>query len=231
MLSETGMLDSSPVSTPMNFSTKFHADGEPFSDPTTSRKLIGKLIYLTNTIPDITFAINHLSQYLSSPTKEHYQTVFRILRYLKGTIGQGIFFDAKSDVQIQAYGDSNWASCIDTRRSVTGYLIYLGNTLINWRSKKQNTISRSSFEAEYRALSQNVCEVQWFAYLMHDLNIPILQPTVIFCDNASTIKIVNNLVFYERTKHIEIDCYTIREKIQQGLVKLLPVKIPNISFR
>jgi len=105
MLSETGMLDSSPVSTPKNFSTKFHADGEPFSNPTTFRKLIGKLVYLSNTRPDITFVVNHLSQYLSSPTNEHYQAIFRILQYLKGTTRQGIFFDAESDVQLQAYSD------------------------------------------------------------------------------------------------------------------------------
>jgi len=154
------MLDSSLVSTLMNFSTKFHADGELLPDPTSYRKLIGKLKYLTNSRPDITYVVNHLSQYVSSLTKEHYQVVFRILRYLKGTVGQGIFIDAKSKFHIKAYSDFDWAGCADTRKSVTGFLAYLGNTLITWRSKKHTTMSRSSCEAEYRALAQTVCEIQ-----------------------------------------------------------------------
>jgi len=136
LLCETGMLNSSPISTPMNFSTKLHAYGEPVTDPSAYRRLIEKLIYLTNTRPDITYAINQLSQYVSAPTKDHHQVAYRVLRYLKGTVGQGIFMDAKSDVHLKAYSDSDWAGCIDSRRSVTGYLVYLGNTIIAWKSKK-----------------------------------------------------------------------------------------------
>jgi len=224
LLSKTGMLNCSPVSIPMNFSVKYHADGEALPDPTTYRRLIGKLIYLTNIRPDITYAVNHLSQYVSAPTMDHHQAVFRILRYLKGSIGQGIFLDAKSDIHLKSYSDFDWAGCTDTRRSVTGFLVYLGNTLIAWKSKKQATISRSSSEAEYRALAQTVCEVQWLTHMLHDLNITMAQSATIYCDNTSAIKIANNPVFHEHTKHIEIDCHTIREKIQQGLVKLLPVR-------
>ena len=130
------MFDSSPVSTPMNFYTKFHAYGELLPDPTSYRKLIGKLIYPMNLRPNITYVVNHLSQYVSSPTKEHYQAVFRILRYLKRTIGQGIFIDAKRKFHIKVYSDFDWAGCGDTRKYVTGFLVYLGNTLITWRSKK-----------------------------------------------------------------------------------------------
>jgi len=155
LLCETGMLNSSPVSTPMNFSTKLHADGEPVTDPSAYRRLIGKLIYLTNTRPDITYAVNQLSQYVSAPTKDHHQAAYRVLRYLKGTVGQGIFMDAKSDVHLKAYSDSDWAGCTDSRISMTGYLVYLGNIIITWKSKKQTTISRSSAEAEYRALACN----------------------------------------------------------------------------
>jgi len=224
LLTDTGMLDSSLVSTPMNFSTKFHADGELLPNPTSYRKLIGKLIYLMNSCPDITYVVNHLSQYVSSPTKEHYQVVFKILRYLKRTVGQRIFIDAKSKFYIKAYSDSDWAGCVDTRKSVTGFLVYLGNTLITWRSKKQTIVSRSSCEVEYKALAQTVCEIQWLAQLMHDLNLPIAQHASVYCDNTYAIKIANNPVFHERTKHIEVDCHTIREKIQQGLIKLLPVR-------
>jgi len=159
LLNETGMLNSSLVSTPMNFSTKFHADGELLPDLTVYRRLIGKLIYLANTRPDITYVVNHLSQYVSSPIKDHHQVAFRILRYLKGSVGQGLFIDAKNDFHLKAYSDSDWVGCIDFRKSITGYLIYLGNTLIAWKSKKKTIICRSSCEAEYRALAQTVCEV------------------------------------------------------------------------
>jgi len=130
LLCETGMLNSSPVSTPMNFSTKLHADGEPVTDPSAYRRLIGKLIYLTNTRPNITYVVNQLSQYVSAPIKDHHQAAYRVLRYLKGTVGQGIFMDVKSDVHLKAYSDSDWAGCTDSHRSMTGYLVYLGNTII-----------------------------------------------------------------------------------------------------
>ena len=131
--------------------------------------------------------------------------------FVKGSIGQGIFLDAKSDIHLISYSDSDWAGCTDTRRSVTCFLVYLGNTLIAWKSNKQATISRSSSEAEYRALAQTVREVQWLTHMLHDLNITMAQSATIYCANTSTIK-------------IEIDCHTIRGKIQQGLVKLLPIR-------
>jgi len=108
------MLNSSPVSIPMNL----HCDSLP--DPTTYRKLIGKLIYLMNTRPDITYVVNQLSQYVSAPTKDHQQVAFRVLRYLKGTVRQGILFNATREIHLKAYNDSNWIGYTNTRRSVTG---------------------------------------------------------------------------------------------------------------
>ena len=105
LLSENAMLNCSLVSTPMNFFVKYHADGEVFPDPIAYPRLIGKLIYLTNTRPNIIDVFNHLSQYVSAPTKDHHQAVFRILRYQKGSIGQGIFLNAKSDIHLKSYSD------------------------------------------------------------------------------------------------------------------------------
>lgn len=112
----------------------------------------------------------------------------------------------------------------DTRKSVTGYIVYLNESLIRWKSKKQTTVSRSSTEAEYKALAQTTCEVGWLSNIMQDLNLESTQPAVIYCDNSSAIKIPSNQVFHERTKHIEIDCHTIREKVQDGSIKLLLVR-------
>ncbi|XP_014496008.1 uncharacterized protein LOC106757745 [Vigna radiata var. radiata] len=153
------MLDAAPVSTPMNFSTKISSDGVPLDDPAAFKRLIGRLIYLTNTRPDITYAIHRLSQFVAAPTTLHHQAAFRILRYIKQTPGQGIFLTANNNLQLQAYSDSDWADCPDSRKSSTGYIVYLGDSPIAWKSKKQNTVSHSSSEAEYRALAQTVCEL------------------------------------------------------------------------
>ncbi|WVY96778.1 hypothetical protein V8G54_028929 [Vigna mungo] len=225
LLAETGLLDSSPVPTPMvpKQSTTNTVRSLDDTDVASYRRLIGKLIYLTTTRPDITFAVNHLSQFMSAPTTAHQQATSRILRYLKGTPGAGIFLPSTSLIQLKAFCDSDWAACPDTRRSVTGFTVYLGNSLISWRSKKQPTVSRSSSEAEYRSLASTVCEIQWLTYLLNDLHVAHTSPVLIYCDNQSAIQIASNQVFHERTKHIDIDCHIVREKVVSGLIKLLPI--------
>ncbi|XP_014517339.1 uncharacterized protein LOC106774822 [Vigna radiata var. radiata] len=107
LLRETGMIAAAPISTPMNFSTKVSYEGQPLEDPTVFRRLIGRLIYLTNTRPDITCVVHCLSQYVASPTQAHHQAAFRILHYIKNTPGQGIFLSATSSLTLKAYSDSD----------------------------------------------------------------------------------------------------------------------------
>jgi len=123
--------------------------------------LIGRLIYLTNTRPDITFATQQLSQFLTSPTEKHFIAATRILRYLKKCPGQGLFFPRQSSLFLSGFSDADWAGCLDSRRSISGQCFFLGKSLISWRTKKQLTVSRSSSEAEYRALGAATCELQW----------------------------------------------------------------------
>ncbi|XP_020223438.1 uncharacterized protein LOC109805679 [Cajanus cajan] len=226
MLSDSGMLGSCPTSTPMDYSTRLHAtSGTPLSASSSSsyRRLVGRLIYLTNTRPDISHAVQQLSQYMASPTTAHSQAAFRVLRYLKGSPGSGVFLSATGNLQLKAFSDSDWVGCSDSRRSITGFSIYLGDSLISWRSKKQYTVSRSSSEAEYRALASTTCELQWLTYLLQDIHVPFVQPAILYCDNQSAIQIASNQVFHERTKHIEIDCHIVREKVNNGLLKILPI--------
>nr|KYP54533.1 Copia protein [Cajanus cajan] len=230
ILTDSGMLGSKPVSTPTDYTTKLHQTaGSPLSDVDASsfRRLIGRLIYLTNTRPDISYAVQHLSQYVSHPTTAHQQAANRILRYIKGSPRAGVFFSSSNILQLKAFSDSDWAGCLDTRRSITDFSVYLGSSLISWKSKKQATVSRSSSEAEYRAMASVVCELQWLTFLLKDIGISFIQPAVLYCDNKSALHIAANPVFHERTKHIEIDCHIIREKVQNGLVKLLPVTSAN----
>jgi len=179
------------------------------------------LIYLTNTRPDIAFNVHNLSQFVSAPTHNHQQAALRILRYLKGNPRSGIFLYNNSSVHLKAYSDSDWATCPDSRKSITGFSVFLGESLISWKSKKQQTISKSSSEAEYRALAATTWELQWLAFLLQDLHVPFITPATLYCDNQSSIQIASNQVFHERTKHIEIDCHIVRKKLNGGLLKLL----------
>jgi hypothetical protein len=224
LLSDSGFIDSKPVSTPSDPSIKLHADTSPlYEDISSYRRLIGRLLYLTTTRPDITFITQQLSQFLSKPTQIHHQAALRVLKYLKGCPGKGLHFPRSSSLQLQGFSDADWAGCYDTRRSISGQCFFLGNSLISWRTKKQLTVSRSSSEAEYRALASATCELQWLLYLLRDLHIQCPKLPVLFCDNQSAIHIASNPVFHERTKHLDIDCHIVREKLHAGIFKLLPV--------
>jgi hypothetical protein len=224
LLKDTGLIGSKPAATPLDHSIKLHQDSSAaYEDIEGYRRLVGKLLYLTTTRPDIAFATQQLSQFLSAPTIVHYESACRIVRYLKGSPGRGLFFSRQSTLQLMGFADADWANCVDTRRSTSGYCFFIGSSLISWRSKKQQTVSRSSSEAEYRSLSFAACELQWLLYLLHDLQITCTKPAVLYCDNESAIHIASNPVFHERTKHFEIDCHFVRDRVQQGAFKLLPI--------
>ncbi|XP_057482733.1 uncharacterized mitochondrial protein AtMg00810-like [Actinidia eriantha] len=132
---------------------------DPLSGLSQYCRLIGCLIYLTITQPDITFVVNLLIQFMHTPRIPHLDAATRILRYLKGSISHGLLFFSNSDLTIIGYTDSDWASCPMTRRSTTGYLITLGGSPVSWRTKKESVVSRSSAEAEYRAMASTTCEL------------------------------------------------------------------------
>jgi hypothetical protein len=224
LLHTTGLTGSKPASTPLDPSTKLSQDSSAaFEDVEGYKRLIGKLLYLTTTRPDISFVVQQLSQYLSSHTITHYDTAWRVVRYLKGSPGRGLFFPRASNLQILGFADADWANCTDTRRSTSGYYFFLGSSLISWRAKKQNTVSRSSSEAEYRSLSLAACELQWLTYLLVDLHVTCVRGPVLYCDNQSAFHIARNTVFHERTKHLEIDYHFVRDKLHSGVFKLLPI--------
>lgn len=228
LLTDAGLLGCRPSSVPMDPSVKLSAeDGELLPSAEPYRRLIGKLMYLTTTRPDISFAVNKLCQYSSAPRKPHLYAAHKVLHYLKGTIGQGLFFPADDDYQLTAFCDADWSNCPDTRRSVTGSCIFIGHSLIAWKSKKQDVVSHSSAEAEYRAMSATSKDILWLSRMMADLGCPSPSTPVLFCDSTAALHIAKNSVFHERTKHIERECHAIRERIVAGQLKTLHVRSDN----
>lgn len=147
--------------------------GDLLQDASQSRRLIRRLLYLTVSPPDITFAVHNLSQFISQPRVPHLQATHHLLRYLKFKPGQGLFYSTSPCLQLKAFSDANWASCPDTRGSVTGFCIFLGNSLVSWRAKKQSSVSRSSAEAKYSALAITSNEIIWLQHLLHDFGITV----------------------------------------------------------
>ncbi|XP_072072000.1 uncharacterized protein [Arachis hypogaea] len=157
---DCGLLGAKPASTPMEFTTSLSkVSGSPLPDATIYRRLVGRLLYLTNTRPDLSYSVGCLSQFMDSPTYAHLKAAYRIIRYLKQSPATGLFFSVNNSFTLSGYTDSDWGACKDTRKSISGYCFFLDQTLISWKSKKQATVSRSSSKAEYRALANGTCEL------------------------------------------------------------------------
>ncbi len=224
LLEETGLLGAKSVDSPMEPNVKLDAEkGEYLGDPSRYRRLVGKLNYLTVTRPDISFATSVVSQFMESPRTGHWDAVIRILRYLKGTPGRGLLYRNYGHIQIQGYTDADWAGSYD-RRSTSGYCVFMGGNLVSWKSKKQTVVARSSAESEYRAMAYATCELVWLKHLLQELGFEHSSPMELMCDNQAATHIASNPVFHERTKHIEVDCHFVREKLQEGLIKTPYVK-------
>ncbi|CAL8158058.1 unnamed protein product [Prunus armeniaca] len=218
LLQKANLLNSKPAYTPLAAKVLFSvSDGALISNPTEYRELVGNLQYLTLTCPDISFAVNIVAQFMSAPRTPHLVAAKRILRYIKGTIDLGLSFTLQTAAaHLSAYSNADWAGCPDSRRSTTGYVITLGTNLISWCSKKQPTVSRSSTESEYRALSHACAETNWLCSLLHELGVRLQFPVQLFCDNLSTTYMAANLVFHARTRHVELDYHFVREKVALG---------------
>ncbi|KAL2238071.1 UNVERIFIED_CONTAM: Retrovirus-related Pol polyprotein from transposon RE1 [Sesamum indicum] len=195
-----------------------YASDKVISHPAVYRRLVGRLLYLNFTRPDISHAVQQLSQYLQVPCKSHMDAATHVVRYLKGTTHKGLFFPANANCDIIAYCDADWASYPDSRRSLIGYCVFLGKGLISWKTKKQNTVSRSTAEAEYRRMGSTACELVWFVSLVKDLGFQVPRPIPFYCDNRAALHIISNPVFHERTKHLEIDCHLVRDHYQSGFL-------------
>ena len=201
-------------------------DGDLLPDATLYTHLVSILLYLTVSKPYITFVVHKLNQFVSHPRRPHLDVVHHLLRYIKSSPGQGLLFSHSSSFQLRAFTDADWGACLDPRKSIT-VCVFLGDSLISWKAKKQATISRSSTEAEYRALATTTSELVWLHQLLQTFQVSFSTPTLLFCDNQAAIHIASNPIFHEHTKHIELDCHFVRDKVTKGFVKLFPNKSQN----
>src|ERR1044072_1056936 len=199
-----------------------YTDGELLAEHSQYRRLLGRLMYLTISRSDLTFGVNKLSQYMSQPRVPHLQALHHVLQYLKATPGQGLFFPVASSFKVTAYADADWGSCKDTRKSTTGYCIFLGSALIAWKSKKQPTVARSSAEAEYRALACLTSELLWLKQLLRTFHVQF-NTFMVLSDSKSAIQLATNPSNTGRTKHVDIDCHFIRQHIASKFLSLIHV--------
>ena len=156
---------------------------------------------------------------MQQPRQEHWEAALRVVCYLKGSPGQGILLHRDNDLKLYGWCDSDWASCPLTRRSLTGWFVFLGQSPISWKTKKQHTVSRSSAEAEYRSLATTTCELKWLKGVLSCLGVSHSPPMHVYCDSQAALHIAKNPVFHERTKHIEVDCHFVRDEIANGNIQ------------
>ncbi|KAJ4796665.1 Retroelement pol polyprotein-like [Rhynchospora pubera] len=219
MLAECSLLGAKPAATPLEQNHRLtESTSEKLKDPERYRRLVGRLIYLTITRPELCYSVHTLAQFMHDPLEAHYEATLTVMRYLKGNPGQGIVLCADDGLQLNGYCDSDWASCPTTRRSLTGYFVMLGGSPISWKTKKQPTVSHYSAEAEYRSMANTTCELVWLKSLLNSLGVKHDRPMNLYCDSQAALHIATNPVFHERTKHIELDCHFVRDRVRDGSV-------------
>ncbi|GJW59836.1 ribonuclease H-like domain-containing protein [Tanacetum coccineum] len=194
LLDMAHMANCNPTRTPVNMESKLGSDRDPIFDPTLYRSLASGLQYLTFTRPDISYAVQHVCLHMHDPQEPHLAALKRVLRYVHGTLYLELQLYASITSSLVAYIDANWAGCPTTRRSTSGYCVFLGDNLLSWSSKRQYTLSRSSAEAEYRGVANVVAENVWLHNLLKELHTPLFSTTLVYCDNVSAIYMTVNPV-------------------------------------
>ncbi|KAL0439959.1 UNVERIFIED_CONTAM: Retrovirus-related Pol polyprotein from transposon RE2 [Sesamum latifolium] len=243
IIRDTRLSQVKAVTTPLPLGLKFTTDsGGALQDRSKYRRLIGRLLYPGFTRPNICYAAQQLSQHVQHPCQQYWDAAMHLVKYIKATPSTGLFFPANNDLNLKAYCDANWAACPVSRRSVTGYCIFLGVSPVSWKTKKQKTVARSSAEAEYKSMASTTCEITWITYLLQALGVKIDTPVPFFCDNKAVLHITANPVFHERTEHLEIDWHVVRDKYKEGLIQhtyvvskqqvvdIFTKPLPSVSF-
>ncbi|RLM86324.1 hypothetical protein C2845_PM04G09570 [Panicum miliaceum] len=195
----------------------------PAADASLYRSIVGSLRYLTHTRPDISFVVGYVNRFMEAPTTEHFAAVKRILRYMAGTLSYGLHYkkgEGKKNTKLVGYTDSDMAGNIDTRKSTSGCIFFLGSCPISWYSLKQRVVALSSCEAEYIAAISAACQGIWLSRLLGELQDEEPAPFELKMDNKAAIELCKNLVFHERSKHIDTRYHFIRDCVDQGKTRV-----------
>lgn len=218
------MFECKSISTPIDANSKLFGDaGDKIANLTEYRNLAGALQYLTFTRPNITYAVQHICLFMHDPRLHHMQALRRIIRYLQGKKHHGLQLFRGKLGSLTAYSYTDWGECLDTRCSTSGFYVYLGENLLSWSSKRQPTVSRSSAEAEYKGVANDVTETCWLWNLLLEMHCPMKRTTLVFCDNISSIYLSKNPMQHQQTKHIKINLHFVSENVALGQIKVLHI--------
>lgn len=232
------------VHNPMVSGSRLSKEGSgELVDATTYKQMVGSLMYLTATRPDLMFVVCLISRFMEKPTQLHLQAAKRILRYLRGTIELGIQYKKGVEEKLFAFTDSDYAGDLDDRKSTSGYVFMLGSRAVSWSSKKQPVVTLSTTEVEFIVAASCACQAIWVRRILEKLGQTQEKCTVIFCDNSSTIKLSKNHVMHGRSKHIDVRFHFLRDLTKDGAIRLMhyssedqvadimtkPLKLENFS--
>jgi hypothetical protein len=217
IVEKAGLAGCNPCAAPMEHRTSLSKESKaPLVDGTAYRSLVGSLMYLVNTRPDLAYSVGYVSRFMERPTAEHLAAVKRIIRYVAGTLNLGCRYSKNSKWKLVGYCDSDMAGDIDTSKSTTGVAYFLGKSLISWHSQKQKVVALSTCEAEYIAASVAACQGIWLSRLLGDLRSTAVEGVELKVDNQSALALMKNLVFHGRSKHIRTKFHFIRQSVEDG---------------
>uniref|UniRef100_A0A803MQU8 Retrovirus-related Pol polyprotein from transposon TNT 1-94-like beta-barrel domain-containing protein n=1 Tax=Chenopodium quinoa TaxID=63459 RepID=A0A803MQU8_CHEQI len=219
IISDAGMEDCIPTSTPLSTDLKLSTEvGQLLDTLDTYRRLVGRLLYLGIPRPDLSYFLQHLSQFMHTPRVPHLRDVFHVAKYLKGTTDVGLWYTADSDLSLMGYSDADWSGCQFSSRSLSAYTLFIGSNLVSWKTKKQRYVSKSSAESEYKSMSVTGSELEWVHGLLEDLGVKVQLPVTLYCDNISAEQLAKNPMFHEKTRLLKRDMHYVRELVENGFL-------------
>lgn len=221
ILERFNMEDCNEVRNPIVPGCKLIKDDQSgFVDAAVYKQMVGCVMYLAATRPDIMFIAGQLCRYMEAPTEQHMAAMKKLLRYIQGTKELGIFYKKGGSDRLVAYSDSDYAGDHDNRRSTSGYVCFLSGAAIAWSSKRQPIVTLSTTEAEFVAATACACQVLWLRRIFEHIGLAQKEGTVINCDNMSTIKLSKNPVMHQRSKHIDVRYFFLRDLVNDGVIEL-----------
>ena len=221
VLERFNMWNCNSVKNPMVPGTIITKEGSRGVNATLYKQLVGCLMYLTVTRPDLMFVVCLIARFMADPREEHMIAAKRVLRYLKGMMEYGVFYGRSSTMELLGYTDSDYARDTDDRKSTSGYVFMVNGAAICWSSRKQDIVTLSSTEAEYVAATSAACHCVWLRGMLQELNVVSRECVDIMCDNNSAIKLSRNPVMHRRTKHIDVRYHYLRNLSNEGVMKLV----------